>query len=521
MADHDIAQLKGKRGLTQAIATRATDPNFYSSLEYLPNPDRVLRKLGKQQEIYDDIVSDAHVVGELRSVRSGLLGFEWRIVPGGEDPASMRAYDLVEAYTDKQPSPGMQWYDIIWTMADAVFRGYSVHEIIWARHDRFLMPEMIVDRPQARFVYGTRNELRLLTKQNRLEGEELGAYKWLVTRHMASFSNPYGLAVFSSCFWPYIFKHSGFKYFAKFCEKYGLPWPIGKYPRGTSLDDQNKFADQLAQMVEDAVAVVPDDGSVEMVSVQSSAGSNLPQERLIDQCNKELSKAITSQTLATEIQGNGSRAASETHRERETTVNQSDRAIIESTFNQLFNWITELNIAGAKPPTFEFYEEAEPRVDMAQFLTAANGLVPLKKSEVYGRLELTPPDDDDDVLPVRSGAQKPPPDNPLNQPEFKRQPCPDCGGSHHYQQTDQAPAENDPIGDILEQAIEHSGEGFNTVIQPIDDLLKQADIDGLTMAEFKAKLEEIYPVLDNSAIGNQMRDAMLLSYLRGMDQVGE
>jgi len=157
--------------LQQQVASRATDPNLYASLEYLPNPDQVLRKMGKSHEVYDAIMGDAHVVGELRSIRSALLGFEWRVMPGSDDLASMRAFELCEKIMKGRPSQGMQWSDTIWTMACAVFNGYAVHEIIWQRQDRFLVPEMVKDRPQRRFVFGIDNELRLRTKQNMIKGE--------------------------------------------------------------------------------------------------------------------------------------------------------------------------------------------------------------------------------------------------------------------------------------------------------------------------------------------------------------
>jgi len=181
-----------------------------------------------------------------------------------------------------------------------------------------------------------------------------------------------------------------------------MPWPVGKYPQGTTPEEQEVFADQLAHMVEDSVAVIPEGGAVELLSINTS-GQPL-QENLINLSNKEMSKALTSQTLATEIQGNGSRAASETHRERETAVNQSDRAIIKGTFNQLFQWVTELNFTDAVAPKFNFYEKAQSRKDMVDFLNSALERVPIKRSEYYQRIQMVPPAEGDDIIPVSSSG---------------------------------------------------------------------------------------------------------------------
>jgi len=83
------------------------------------------------------------------------------------------------------------------------------------------------------------------------------------------------------------------------------------------------------------------------------------------------------------------------------TVNQSDRIVIEHTFNELFAWITELNVADAVAPRFRFYEEAEARGDMAKYLIEAHKLLDIKRSEVYERLQLTAPQETDEIIPVQ------------------------------------------------------------------------------------------------------------------------
>ncbi|MCZ7600799.1 MAG: DUF935 domain-containing protein [Gammaproteobacteria bacterium] len=131
------------------------------------------------------------------------------------------------------------------------------------------MPALVADKPQRRFLFDTDNNLRLKTRDNITPGEELGEFKWLVTRHMPKHDNPYGVAVFSACFWPYTFKHAGFRYFTKFVERYGIPTPVGKYPPGTREQEINELVNRPAQMIEDAVAAIPSDASVELLEPQA------------------------------------------------------------------------------------------------------------------------------------------------------------------------------------------------------------------------------------------------------------
>lgn len=389
--------------ITRELATPATDPYMARYIGALPNPDRVLRKLGKTHDVFADFYGDAHILGELRSVRSGLLAYNWRVAPGAQDPASMLAYEMAQVLFRGKPAAGLQWSDLIWSMGCAAFHGYAITEVVWERAGNYLVPVKVTDRPQRRFAFDAEtNVLRLLSQTNPLHGDPVMDYKFIITRHMASATSPYGVALFSACFWPYVFKRSGFKYFAKFAERYGTPWAIGKYPIGTPKAQVDELADALARMVEDAVAAVPNDGAVELLS-PSTGRSELAQERLIAMCNRELSKALTSQTLATELPGAGSHAAAKTHRERETTVNASDRGMIQDSLNLLLQWMTRLNFSNAQPPRFEFYEESAAAGAMAEFLTQAGSMVPLSKREVYARLKMNPPRDDADTIPA-SGA---------------------------------------------------------------------------------------------------------------------
>lgn len=497
----DTGDLKkaSKNNLAKEIASRSTDPDFYGALSYLPNPDPILRKLGRSDEVYEAIIMDAHVLGELRSVRAGMIEYEWRLQAGGSSPADARALELCEQIFTERPAPGMRWADVIWNMGQAVFRGYAVHEVVWERRDRYLVPVKVIDRPQRRFLFSPDNELRLKTRDNPVEGVELDAYKWLLSRHMPSHDNPYGVALLSSCFWPYTFKHSGFRYFVKFCEKYGIPWAIGRYPEGTPKTQQDELAAALAVMIEDAVAAIPDNGKVELLEAKHSG--EVVHERMINICNREMSKALTSQTLATEIQGDGSRAASETHRERETSVNESDRSVICDTFNELLAWITEINIPGALPPTFEFYEEAEARQDWVEVLERARAFMDIPAQFAYERMQIPMPESGEAVLP-RGGAA------PGAGLQFSAPACPHCGTVHDHA------AATDTVAPIAEQAAGQADTLIESMVDEVRALLDRVD----TLEAFRDGLVELYPGIDDSRLGELTSLALMTGMLDGMDE---
>lgn len=356
------------------IVSSKTDPDFYGSLEILDNPDALLRKMGKVDEVYAAIAADAHIVGETRSSRAGLLKFETRLTAGGDAPADKKALELCQQILDNEPAPNMIWADVFWNISQSQYYGFVVHEIVWEYVDGYVLPVKLLDRKSKRFAFSHDGTL-LARMKGKDKPEPIDDKRVLLSRHQPSASNPYGKALFSSCFWPFTFKHAGYRSYSKFINKYGLPWAIGKYAQGTTETQRNELVEALMQMVEDAVAAIPEGSSVELVESKGSKGS--PQKEFITLCNTEMSKALTSQTMATEQSANGSRAAAQTAREREESVDTSQRTIVESAMNKLFKLVTEINVAGAKPPKFAFFEKDKAPTEWVEALSKASEFMPV------------------------------------------------------------------------------------------------------------------------------------------------
>ncbi|HSA07604.1 MAG TPA: DUF935 family protein, partial [Candidatus Gastranaerophilales bacterium] len=226
-------------------------------------------------------------------------------------------------------------------------------------------PKEIKAKPVEWFVFDDENQLKLKTKENR-QGELLPDRKFLLPQYNPSYQNPYGERTLSRVFWPVIFKKGGLKFWVIFTEKYGMPFLVGKHPRGTSKDDTDNLADMLTAMIQDAIAVIPDDSSVEIHEAAKGSSAEI-YEKLIDKMNAEISKAILGQTLTTEIGKTGSYAASNTHMGVRKDIIDSDKKIVERTLNQLIRWIYDLNFSGqSNIPVFSMWEEEDVDLNLAQ-----------------------------------------------------------------------------------------------------------------------------------------------------------
>ena len=490
-----------KKVMSSRVAGRNSDPRFYSGLSILPNPDPILRSMGQAEKAYDDILSDAHVLGEVRAIRADILGASRRIkLPEGkwaDNSKEAAARDLCALWMKKKPNHMMTWDDIIWSMFKSVLCGYRGHEMEWLyRNTGHLLPNLY-DVPNRRFKFDAQSYPRLLTKENAQDGIEVSPEQFVFTRHMASTENPYGRAILSSCFWPYTFKHGGFKFFYEFCERFGLPFPVGKYPAGTDVAQQQELADALVQMVEEGIAVIPDGSSVELLETKTSGGGNLPQEALVALCNKEMSKALTSQTLAMDIEGAGSYGAAESHKERGQGVSAADRRIIEASMNEILALITKYNFGDdVIPPVFEFHKEAKPTKERAEIYEIASRIANPSKQAFLDEMNIPMAEGDDDLL----AAPQPtlPPAN--------------FSAHHSPMNFNNGQSLESAAIDAADEAIERD------YINPVVAMLKEYEEQGKTLKEFKDDMPKLFDFMDDEQLQQVNRTVLQYAFGEGMSE---
>ena len=369
-----------KTSLTEEIATRKGAIDFYSLSMYLPNPDPVLKKQGKDITVYNELLTDAHLGGCVTSRKSGVLSLEWSI---DRDKAKSRQAKLIE-----DVFKNIDIANVIAEILNAPLFGYQVLEVIWENTGSYILPKAIIGKPSEWFVFGENNDLRLRTKAN-YNGEPVPDKKFLLVQQEATYKNPYGFPALSRCFWPITFKRGGMKFWVIFTEKYGMPFLIGKQPRGTGQQETNRFADQLEAMVQDAIAVIPDDSSLEIIASEGRASADI-YSKLLEFCKAEVSIALLGQNLTTEVKG-GSYAAAESHMEVRKDIIDADKKLVEKALNQLIKWIYELNfnsssMSDSSYPVFSMWEKEDVDKNLAERdekLTASMEKSGLKLSRRY------------------------------------------------------------------------------------------------------------------------------------------
>ncbi|MGF6098887.1 DUF935 domain-containing protein [Pseudomonas sp. 18175] len=345
-----FAEPKRNKGLTEHIASRGRSFDAQALGMYLPNPDPILKAQGQDIKVYRDLRSSAMVGGNIRRRKASVLSLE-RGLKRADAPARVERFVLdwlKDIDLDK----------LIRELLDAPLFGYQPVELMWRPVGLYLLPEELLGKPAEWFLYDQDNNLRFRARDAGMTGELCDPQRFVVARQDATYINPYGFADLSMCFWPAVFMKGGLKFWVQFTEKYGSPWVIGKHPRGATDGETNLLLDSLERMVQDAVAAIPNDASVEIIEATGKTGSADVYRGLLEYCRSEINVAMLGQNQTTEKESN--RASAAAGAEVTKDIRDGDAGIVAAALNAVIRRIVDLNFGeSVSAPVYELWEQEE------------------------------------------------------------------------------------------------------------------------------------------------------------------
>ncbi len=309
--------------------------------------------------------------------------------------------------------------DMVATLQDAIGKGYAVSEIIWDLKDGLLYPVDFRWR-DPRFFQVDRIDLttlRLATLES-FEGVPLTPYKFVrhVPRSRMGVTIRGGVA--RSAAWAFMIQSFSVKDWAAFSEVYGMPLRVGKYPASATKEDVRVLLRAVRAIANDAAAVIPAGMEIAFEKVEGSHGSSVFGE-LIAYCDRSISKIIVGQTMTAD--DGSSQAQATVHNEVRLDILRADgKATGRTVTRDVIQPFVAFNF-GPQPvyPRVTF-PVAEPD-DIQALTTALIGLVPLgvkvSAGEVRGKLGLSEPENDDDLLTSPKPAPVAPPPGQNSPPD--------------------------------------------------------------------------------------------------------
>lgn len=478
---------RGPGTLFEEIATRDRSPDFFSLAMSLPDPDPVLRKLGKDIKVYKELLSDARVGPCVESRKAAVIALEWDVARGNA-PAAVTKFV-------RQCLARLKVGDIIREILNAPLYGMQPLEVIWRRDGKNTVPDRVVGKPVDWFVFAPEdNSLRLRTKANLVQGDPLPEKKFLLPRYNATYENPYGERVLSRCFWPVTFKRGGLKFWLRFIEKFGSPWIIGKHSPNASKTDVDELAEKLERAIQDAVFVIPEDSSAQIVEAAGKSGSSALYRDLKESCDTDIAICILGQNLSTNVKS-GSLAAAEVQERVRGEIKDGDKKIVVQTMGSLIDWICELNFGPGERPVFELFEEEEVDQKLATRDKTLSDTGQVKFTKRYFMKAYSLEDEDFDVV-----AGTPVPGGDVTPTEFAQAP----GAT--------ASPTGDPV-DALAAALtpEQLQEIAGKLLAPVLDLVESA----ASVEDIAERLHGVYPDMDDTTFEDLLMRAIFVASVWG------
>ncbi len=330
--------------LNTEVANRLLDPfeNYFQGVLRTNDPLLLERGHGGNAfELYRDLKRDGKVFSGLQKRKLALISRPWQVDPIEDGDAAKKDAAIVQAMLK-----GVMFDKLCSELLDALLVGFVPAEIVWTVKGGLVTPERVVKRAQRRFVYvqtdpNAAPELRLLTAQNMLTGNELPERKFIVHRCNPEDDNPYGTGLGLQLYWPVFFKRKGILSWNKLNDRFGSPTPWGKYPKNSGVKEKGTLFDALKAMSNDGVMMTPEGMSIELLESKLT-GSISTQKDLCGYMDGWIQEVILSQESG---KTTGATAASANEREDvRLDLVQADADLLSDTLNStLVKWFCEYN----------------------------------------------------------------------------------------------------------------------------------------------------------------------------------
>jgi len=328
--------------LTTEIAKRSKDPQELNFMGLVQNSDPLVRERGESAyDLYSDLMRDAKVYAAYQKRIHTIISKQWQVSPVEETPQGTEHATIVTEILKR-----CKFDQVCKDLLDALIMGMSISEIVWTVRDGYIVPDRIVKRAQRRFLFKEQEngtpELRLITKENLVEGVPLPDRKFIVHRYGSIDDNPYGQGIGLQLFWLVYFKRANMLSWNKLNDRYGTPTPWGKYAPGSTKEAKNTLWDALMAFSNDGIIMTPDTASIQLL--EAALGGNVTSHQtLANFLDNAIGAVITGENGA-ESSGGALAAASVERRDILLDLGQADSDLQCDTFNEsVLKWLCELN----------------------------------------------------------------------------------------------------------------------------------------------------------------------------------
>lgn len=317
-------------GAQVALYDEQATTQLVRMLSYVPDMDEVLRQAGVRRDKLRVLLYDDEIAQACETRLDALLAVPMRIEPS-EGPQAQLLNDLI--------TPVLR--DAVTAAFQARLFGYSVMEAVYEpRPDGKVGLKYLGEKPMEWFSPRSDGTLRFFPDDGSGGGEGIEVdqrYKFFLTRSRPTYRHPQGEALLSRLYWPWFFRTNGWKFWAKFLERFGSPLLVGKSTNTKGI------AQALLMAHTQAVMGVDRDDSVEAIGTPGGA-TGQAFDSFEAALLRRIQKVILGQTLTSGTDaGSGNRALGQVHDAVRMDKRDSDIQLVQGTVQRVVDALCELN----------------------------------------------------------------------------------------------------------------------------------------------------------------------------------
>ena len=363
---------------------------------------------------------DGHYRGVLQQRRLRAAGAPVDVLPASDADADVKLAEEVRERIMEGPG----WHDMLLDLLDAIGKGVSCQEIVWARHGGRLAPAEYHRIDPRWLVFSYENgETPLLLRETGgrdtmpadsrggwdSQADPLAAGKFVYHRHRSKSGLPGrgGLAYLAATMW--LLKSTAIRDWWAYGEVFGIPVRVGKYGPNATDDDIQTLVTAISSLASDAGAVIPDTMQIEFIQAARGGGQSdalFPAQARW--CDEQVSKAVVGQTMTTDDGASLSQA--QVHADvRDDLVEDDVRQMCETINAAIIAPYCVLNgkASAAGWPRLALPPQEEP-LDLAAIAIGARVGLQIPEAWVRGRMGIPEPKEGEAVLSGRPVADAAP-----------------------------------------------------------------------------------------------------------------
>jgi phage gp29-like protein len=382
--------------------------------------------------VYDDLeLKDDMISSSLETRKESVLSKSRRVAPASKKRQDTKLAEFVdeslEGYFDQTDGVRLGLDSFLWEAMDALFKGVSIGEKIFAESSDRIFIKEVKFKPQHLFTFGEgmmaayststypypqTGPLRLrpgIFVEGLSSEKPLPEKKFFVFSFRPKQGNRWGSPIGQRVFWPSWLKRANTKNWLRYGEK-GAGTAKTTYKGGATEREQQIALEAARAIVEENAVAVSDGIQAEILNVRGGMGSVF-QALSDDFCNNGIARVILGQTLTSRgSEGGGSRALGEVHERVAGRKTEVDAKGLMLAVNTQIVWPLVLLNKGPveQPPVWTIdYEPGNDLNEMSAWLQRLWQMhVPIPTAFVYNNFQVNEPGEDEEVLPPPSKDQE-------------------------------------------------------------------------------------------------------------------